>query len=100
MTEEELTKAYNASNKLWQAVKAGDQNALFALRLAHIYTLRFAGHWRDDEQGRAAWSEFAQAAQRLAYKCGNHSPEDYVIGGVIDGMRRAIEKGELHERKT
>lgn len=68
--------------------------------LPHIYTFRFAGHWRDDEQGRAAWCEFAQAAQRLAYKCGNYSPEDYVIGGVIDGMRRAIEKGELHERKT
>ena len=93
ITLKQLKVYHGQVGDIWKAIKDGNREALFALELAWTIYAGMRGHYHDDYT-EVGLSDFSKLVQAVSDKYGDRSPEDYICGGLVEGMRRAIDRGE------
>lgn len=93
MTDMELRDYHKRVTGLWHGIKEGDKEAAFAVDLAWAMFAGMHGQY-SDEYAEVGWKDFTEMIQAVSQKYGDRSPEDYVCGGLVEGVRRAIERGK------
>lgn len=87
-----MEELYRRVTDIWKAARAGSRDAAFAIDLAYAVYAGMRGHYHDD-YAEVWWKDFRRLVQAVSDKYGDRSPEDYICGGLVEGMRRAIDKG-------